>query len=101
MSRTRISTTVDADRLARCRAAFGLPDSELMDRALAALLREVIGQQERAALDAHPYEDDPELSWEAPAGPDLAYDGEVPAEVLRLAAERRARYGDDPRTDDG
>lgn len=92
MTRTRISTTVDAEQLQRCRQAFGLPDSKLMDRALLALLREVAGDHERRALDTHPYDQDPDLCWEAPPGPDLPYDGEVPDEVQRLAAERRARY---------
>ena len=72
---------------------FGLPDSELVDRALAALLREAVGVRELAALDAYPYEQDPDLQWSAPPGPDLPYDGAVPDDVRRLAAERRARYG--------
>lgn len=92
MARTRISTTVDADRLERCRVAFGLADSELVDRALQALLRELVDQREQAALDAAPYEDDPDLAWQAPPGPNLPYDGDVPDEVLKLAAERRGRY---------
>lgn len=92
MGRTRISTTVDADVLQRCRDAFGLSDSELLDRALGALWREVVGDQERDAIADEPYEDDPDLSWQAPPGPDLPYDGAVPEEVRRLAAERRARY---------
>lgn len=41
------------------------------------------------ALHALPYEEDVELAWEAPPGPDLPYDGRVPAEVLRLAEARR------------
>lgn len=93
MSRTRISTTVDAERLARCRAALGVSDSELLDRALAALLRELVGAHERRALEAAPYEDDPELAWQAPPGPDLPYDGPVPEEAMRLAAQRRGRGG--------
>ena len=93
MPRTRISTTVDADVLARCRQAFGVPDSELIDQALAALWRELVGQRERDAIAAAPYEDDPDLAWDSPPGPDLPYDGEVPEDIVRLAAERRQRYG--------
>lgn len=91
MSRTRISTTVDAERIARCRGALGVSDSELLDRALAALLRELVGAHERRALEAAPYEDDPELAWQSPPGPDLPYDGPVPEEAMRLAAQRRGR----------
>jgi len=43
-----------------------------------------------SALESHPYEADPELAWEAPPGPDLPYEGAVPADVLRLARRRRA-----------
>jgi hypothetical protein len=93
MARTRISTTVDTDRLELCRRTLGVPDSELVDRALAALARELLTRQERAALAAAPYDEDPDLDWQAPAGPDLPYAGEIPEEVMRLAAERRARYG--------
>lgn len=92
MPRTRISTTVDAARLEQARRSLDVPDSTLMDRALAALLRELGGARERAVLADAPYEDDPELSWQAPPGPDLPYDGDVPEDVRRLAAERRARY---------
>ena len=38
MSRTRLSTTVDADLLESARRASGKPDSALVDEALAALL---------------------------------------------------------------
>lgn len=92
MSRTRISTTVDTDNLARCRSLSGVPDSTMIDRALAALLRELEGARERAAIDAQPYEEDQEVSWEAPTGPDLPYDGAIPDSVMKLAAERRERY---------
>lgn len=92
MTRARISTTVDSARLERCRELLGLPDSELVDAALASLLRELSAAREREAIEAQPYEQDPDLSWEAPPGPDLPYDGEVPAEVQRLASERRTRY---------
>lgn len=65
-------------------------DSRIVDRALAALVDELEEQQELAALEAQPYQDDPELAREVPPGPDLPYDGDVPADVRRLAARRRA-----------
>lgn len=92
MSRTRVSTTVDGERLARARELFDGPDSELLDRALELLVRRLDAQRERAALAAAPYEDDDELAWQAPPGPDLPYDGDVPDDVLALARERRAGY---------
>ena len=45
--------------------------------------------QELAALDAAPYEDDPDLRWHAPPGPDLPYDGPIPDEVVQPATRRR------------
>jgi hypothetical protein len=49
MPRTRISTTVDAELLASARRARpGLPDSVLMDEALAALL----ARRRQAEIDA-------------------------------------------------
>lgn len=93
MPRTRISTTVDTDRLERCRRAFGLPDSELIDRALASLLRDFVTAHERRAIGATPYEHDPDLAWQAPPGPDLPYEGDIPEDVHRLAAARRAQHG--------
>lgn len=92
MSRERISTTVDADRLARARDLHGGPDSELVDRALELLLRHLDAAREVAAIEAAPYEDDPALAWRAPDGPALPYDGDVPDEVRELAAQRRAAY---------
>jgi hypothetical protein len=89
MARVRISTTVDGPLLERSRRLLGMSDGQLVDRALAALVEEVETRQEQAALDEHPYEDDPDLSWEAPSGPALPYDGDVPAEVLELARRRR------------
>lgn len=47
---------------------------------------------DEAALQAMPDEQDPDLAWEAPGGPDLPdlpYDGEIPADVTSLAEERR------------
>jgi hypothetical protein len=89
MSRVRISTTVDGDQLERARALLSAPDSKLIDRALSALVDQLEVERELRALAAHPYEDDPDLSWEVPLGPNLVYDGDVPAEVMRLAAARR------------
>lgn len=84
MTRVRISTTVDADRLARCRGLVSVPDSKLMDQALAALEREAEAIHEAAVLSEHPYEEDFDLDW-APAGPDLEYDGPIPQDVLDAA----------------
>lgn len=64
----------------------------MIDLALGALLRELEGSRERDALEDQPYEEDPEVAWEAPSGPDLPYDGAIPDSVTKLAAERRARY---------
>jgi len=91
MTRVRISTTVDAERLRTCRRLLAVPDSKLIDRALALLIEEIEGRRELAVLEAQPYESDPELSWAVPAGPDLPYDGDVPADVMRLAESRRQR----------
>ena len=91
MSRVRISTTVDGQRLEAARRLSGASDSQILDRALAALIEQLEAQQELAALSALPYEDDPDLAWPDLPGPDLPYDGAVPAEVLKLAAKRRRR----------
>jgi len=85
----RISTTVDGTTLDRCRRLVGGSTSALVDRALALLLDHLEHERELAAIDRYPYEDDPELSWTAPPGPDLPYDGAVPSDVRRLAAARR------------
>lgn len=92
MSRTRVSTTVDEERLARARELFDGPDSALLDRALELLVRRLDAQRERAALAAAPFEDDDELTWQAPPGPDLPYEGDIPDDVVELARERRAQY---------
>lgn len=61
MARTRISTTVDAQLLADARrAGSGLPDSALMDEALAALLarrRAAEFDAAYAAYEAHPLDE--------------------------------------------
>jgi len=87
--RVRISTTVDADNLASARSLVGKQDSEVIDQALRALIHNLEHERELAALRDHPYERDPDLTWEAPAGPPLPYDAEIPAEVLALAEKRR------------
>ncbi len=89
MSRARISTTVDATSLGRARQLLPGADSRLLDRALLALIEDLEEDRELAALAALPYEDDPDLAWEAPPGPDLPYDGEVPEDVIQLALQRR------------
>lgn len=91
MSRERISTTVDRDRLEACRRLLGTSDSKLFDQALAALLNELEGAREREALAVMPYHEDADLSWEAPVTPSLPYDGQVPEEVQRLAVARRRK----------
>ncbi|CAN5134456.1 hypothetical protein BH20ACT9_BH20ACT9_08160 [soil metagenome] len=95
MTRTRLSTTVDAHRLAEARRRLAVSDSELVDRALAALIDDLEAERERTALAEWPYEDDPELAWQVPVGPDLPYDHDIPRDVLDLAAERRRRARDE------
>jgi hypothetical protein len=91
MARIRISTTVDEARLTRCRDLVDEPDSRLIDRALQALLDELEGSAEVKALEAQPYDEDPELAWGASDGPPLAYDAKVPDEVLARARAMRRR----------
>lgn len=91
MTRVRISTTVDEGLLAVCRGLLKASDSRLIDRALQALIDELEGAAELSALEAHPYEDDPDLAWTVSEGPPLPYDGEVPEEVLARARARRRR----------
>ena len=60
MSRTRLSTTVDAGLLESARRASGKPDSALVDEALAALLarhRSAEVDASYAAYDAHPLDE--------------------------------------------
>lgn len=60
MSRTRLSTTVDAGLLESARKASGKPDSALVDEALAALLarhRSAEVDASYAAYDAHPLDE--------------------------------------------
>lgn len=64
MARARISTTVDAELLARARhSRAGMADSDLIDEALAALLaRQRAAEVDAAysAYDAHPLEESDE-----------------------------------------
>jgi hypothetical protein len=87
----RISTTVEVGKLERARRLLPGPDSRLIDRALDALSGQLEAERELEALLAHPYEDDPELAWQAPPGPDLPYEGAIPPEVIRLAEQSRRR----------
>lgn len=89
MARVRISTTVDAQRWSAAQRLLDGSSSQIVDRALAVLIEKLEAEREHAALAALPYEDDPDLMWEAPPGPDLPYEGDVPAGVLRLAEQRR------------
>jgi hypothetical protein len=86
----RVSTTVDAGVLQSLRSSLVLSDSELLDRALRELLDRVEAEAERVALLAAPYDEDPDLAWSAPISP-LAYDADVPPEVIALAQSRRRR----------
>ena len=87
----RISTTIDGQRWAEARRLVSGSPSQIVDAALEALIEKLEGERERAVLAKLPYEDDPDLSWDAPPGPALPYEGEVPEEILRLAEERRRR----------
>ncbi len=95
MSRVRVSTTVDAHRWATVRRLLDASSSQIVDRALAALIDQLEADHEQAVLTALPYEDDPDLAWVAPGGPSLPYDGDVPSEVLRLAEQRRRARTDE------
>lgn len=60
MSRTRLSTTVDADLLASARRSSGKPDSAMVDEALAALVashRSAEVDASYAAYDDHPLDE--------------------------------------------
>lgn len=81
-----MSTTVDATALQRARDLLPGPDSQVLDRALRALIEHLEGERDRAALIAQPYDEDVDLAWQAPPGPDLPYEGDVPEE---LKASRR------------
>jgi len=85
----RISTTVDAIQWERARKLMDSPASKIVDRALETLVERLEAEQDLKALEEFPYEGDPELNWEVDPVPGLPYDGKVPQEILRLAAQRR------------
>jgi hypothetical protein len=77
MARVRVSTTVDESLLRSARQARdGVPDSALLDEALAALLarnrKAEIDSADAAAYDAHPFDEPDEwgdlASWGEAAG---------------------------------
>ncbi len=91
--RTRISTTVDEKSLSAARKQTGLPDSQLLDRALSALLERAEHEAEDRALSESPYDLDAELAglptgWPSKAPSLDAYDGAIPADVVAYFAER-------------
>ena len=89
MNRMRISTTVDATAWNLARSLVTGSNSDVVDAALLALIESLEAQRERTALAAHPYAEDPDLTWEVPTGPPVPYDASVPEDVLRLAERRR------------
>ncbi|MPZ51240.1 MAG: hypothetical protein GEU79_00645 [Acidimicrobiia bacterium] len=91
MSRVRISTTVDGRRLERARDLLAMTDSELIDHALKVMINAVVAERETDALARLPYESDPDLAWEAPSGPALPYDGDVPPEVRARVRRSQSR----------
>ena len=88
--RVRISTTIDEGRLEEARRRTGSRDSELLDRALVALLDLLDTEAELAAIAAAPYESDPELAMPRADPTEEDYLGSVPVAVRRLAKKRRA-----------
>lgn len=80
---------MDDERLRRAAALTGTSGSALLDRALTALIAAVETTREAEALERQPYEQDPDLAWSAPHGPDLPYHGDVPKDVIALARARR------------
>src|ERR1051326_6293446 len=89
MKGMRISTTVDATSWNHARSLVAGTNSDVVDAALLSLIESLEAQREQTALAAQPYAEDPDLNWEAPAGPPLPYDASVPEDVLRLAERRR------------
>lgn len=91
--RIRISTTVDHQRLMTARQQTGLPDAELIDLALGALLEQAERDAEDRAFNEHPYVADPDMNSfpvGLPAGavPLDSYDEAVPADVLAFFKAR-------------
>ncbi len=94
MSRVRISTTVDEERLGRARRLRSGRDSELLEAALAALIEREEQRLELDALRLAPYEADGDLSFPGPGidwDQEFPYDGSIPDEVVELARRRRRR----------
>lgn len=92
--RTRISTTVDHESLTTARKQTGLPDSELIDLALSALLDRAEREAEDRALSETPHHLDPDLANLPTGRPEEAppldvYDGSVPDDVVALFAARK------------
>ena len=92
--RTRISTTVNHDWLTTARKLTGLPDSELIDLALSALVERAERDAEDRALGESPHPLDADLAalptgWPAGAPPLHAYDDSVPDDVVALFAARK------------
>lgn len=93
MTRERISTTVDAEKLGCARRLVGGNDSKLFDLALGLLVASLEKERELEALGRQPYDHDADLAWLSPTGPALAYDADVPEDVLALARRRRGQTG--------
>lgn len=98
--RTRISTTVDQERLTTARAQTGLADSELIDLALAALLEQSEREAEDRVLGERPLDlysdlaselDNLPTGWPTPSPSLDPYDGEVPVDVLAMFTSRRVQ----------
>lgn len=84
------------DWLASARSQTGLPDSELIDLALCALLERAEREAEDKALSEQPYQRDADLAglptgWPAETPPLDVYDGSVPSDVVALFAARKRR----------
>lgn len=86
----RISTTVDATTWDTARGLLPGSNSHVVEAALVVLIEKLEADRERAALAAHPYTEDPDLTWEAASDSPVPYDASVPEEILRLAERRRS-----------
>ncbi len=91
MGRVRLSTTVDAELLAQARVLVPGKDAELLDLALAAIVRQRRTAREVEILRNSPYRIDEQLDA-IPAAPDfdeLPFDLPVPPAIVELARARR------------
>ena len=82
------------DFVSAARTKFKLPDSELIDLALSALLERAEREEEDRALDENPYHLDADLQslpagWPSEAPPLDTYDGSIPEDVVALFAARK------------